>query len=220
MAIRSDTPEACSSHWASPLYWIADAALVGGVALEQVARSAIGAGVRLVQYRDKRPSKRDRYELARVLATMSREGGATFIVNDDIDLVLAVDADGVHLGQEDFPVGTARRVLGETKLIGCSAHTIDLARAAEGEGADYLGVGPVFPSTTKMTRPALGCIVLGEICAAVRVPVYAIGGITVERCGQVMAAGAAGVAVASALSAREIRTETQRFLAVLQPVRR
>jgi len=216
MAVRSDTADKRSSLLISPLYWIADVALVGETALEEVARSAIGAGLRLLQYRDKRPSKRDRYELARTLAALCHGAGATFVVNDDIDLAFAVDASGVHLGQDDFPVGMARQVLGESKLIGCSAHTVDLARAAAAEGADYLGAGPVFLSATKMARPALGCAVLGEICAAVRVPVYGIGGITVERCRQVMAAGASGVAVASALSPGKIQAETRRFLEALR----
>lgn len=199
----------------SPLYWIADPSLVGGRSLIELAREGLAAGLRVFQYRDKTPSPRARYDAAVVLAGLSREHGATFIVNDDIDLALAVEADGVHLGQEDFPIAEARKILGATMVIGCSAHTVEQANAAEADGADYLGVGPIYPSTTKMARPPLGCARLSEICAAVTIPVYAVGGITVERCRDVLAAGAKGVAVASGLLQPDIRTQTQAFLAAL-----
>jgi thiamine-phosphate pyrophosphorylase len=120
----------------------------------------------------------------------------------------------VHLGQGDFPVAEARRILGRTMIIGCSAHTLDQAKAAEADGADYLGVGPIYESTTKMARAPLGCGTLREICAEVDIPVYAIGGIRVERCGEVLAAGAAGVAVASGLLP-SIGVQTAAFLRAL-----
>ncbi len=200
----------------SPLYWIADASLAGGRPLDVLAREALAAGLRVFQYRDKTLSSRERYPVAMALAAAAREAGATFLINDDIDMALAVEADGVHLGQEDFPVATARKmILGTTTIIGCSVHTIDQAKAAEADGADYLGVGPIYPSATKMARPPLGCGPLREICAAVRIPVYAIGGITVERCGEVLAAGARGVAVASGLLAPDVATQTKAYLAAL-----
>jgi thiamine-phosphate pyrophosphorylase len=198
-----------------PLYWIADASLAGGRPLDVLAREALAAGLRVFQYRDKALSSRERYPVVLALAAAAREAGATFLINDDIDMALAVEADGVHLGQEDFPVATARKILGTKMIIGCSAHTIDQAKVAEADGADYLGVGPIFPSSTKMARPPLGCGPLREICAAVRIPVYAIGGITVECCQEVLAAGAKGVAVASGLLTPGIGLQTKAFLAAL-----
>ena len=199
----------------SPLYWIADASLAGGRPLDVLAREALAAGLRVLQYRDKALSSRERYPVAMALAAAAREAGATFLINDDIDMALAVEADGVHLGQEDFPVATARKIVGTTMIIGCSAHTVDQAKAAEAEGADYLGVGPIYPSATKMARPPLGCGLLREICTAVRIPVYAIGGISVERCQKVLAAGAKGVAVASGLLTPGIGLQTKAFLTAL-----
>ncbi|MFZ5862268.1 MAG: thiamine phosphate synthase [Nitrospirota bacterium] len=199
----------------SPLYWIADASLVGDRPLVELAESAIAAGLRVVQYRDKTRSQRDRYPIALTLADVARRTGSTLLINDDIDLALAVEAHGVHLGQDDFPVAEARRILGRNMLIGCSAHTIEQAVAAEADGADYLGVGPIYESTTKMARAPLGCDQLRDICRAVTIPVYAIGGITVERCGDVLAAGARGVAVASGLLPR-IDEQSAAFLKALE----
>lgn len=201
--------------FSSPLYWIADASLVGDRSLVELAEAAIGSGLRAFQYRDKTRSPREQYPIALALADLARRTGSSFVINDDIDLALVVEAHGVHLGQEDFPVAEARRILGRKMLIGCSVHTIDQAVAAEADGADYLGVGPIYPSTTKMARPPLGCEKLREVCRAVRVPVYAIGGITVERCTEVLAAGAQGAAVASGLLAPDIGTQTKAFLEAL-----
>lgn len=203
----------------SPLYWIADASLAGGRPLVELAREAIAACLQVFQYREKALPHKDQYPIALALADLARATGTTFIVNDDIDLALVVRAHGVHLGQEDFPVKDARRILGAKMLIGCSAHTLDQAKAAEADGADYLGVGPIYESTTKMARAALGCEKLGEICGAVRIPVYAIGGITVERCAEVLAAGARGVAVASGLLKPSIGAQTKAFLAALNAVK-
>ncbi|MEW6682205.1 MAG: thiamine phosphate synthase [Nitrospirota bacterium] len=199
----------------SPLYWIADASLAGGRPLVDLAQEAIAAGLQVYQYREKTLSHKDQYPIALALADLARATGTTFVVNDGIDLALVVKAHGVHLGQEDFPVKDARRILGTKMLIGCSAHTFDQAKAAEADGADYLGVGPIYESTTKMARAPLGCEKLREICEAVRIPVYAIGGVTVERCREVLAAGAKGVAVASGLLQPSIGKQTKAFLRAL-----
>jgi thiamine-phosphate pyrophosphorylase len=202
--------------FSSPLYWIADVSLAGGRPLVELAEAAIGAGLRVYQYRDKTHSHRDQYPIALALADLARRSDSTFVINDDIDLALVVEAHGVHLGQGDFPVAEARRILGPTMLIGCSAHTIDQAKAAEADGADYLGVGPIYDSTTKMARAPLGCDQLRDICRAVTIPVYAIGGITVERCADVLSTGATGVAVASGLLQPNIGAQTGAFQAALR----
>jgi thiamine-phosphate pyrophosphorylase len=202
--------------FSTPLYWVADAGLAGGRPLIDLAREAVAAGLQVFQYREKTLSSRDKYPIALALAALAREGGVTFIVNDDIDLALAVEAQGVHLGQDDFPLKDARRILGTQMLIGCSAHTFDQAKAAESDGADYLGVGPIYESTTKMARAPLGCETLREICEAVHIPVFGIGGITVERCSEVLAAGAQGVAVASGLLQPGIGAKTRMFLKALR----
>jgi thiamine-phosphate pyrophosphorylase len=209
-------PGQASSVFSSPLYWIADASLAGGRPLIDLAREAIAAGLQVFQYREKTLSHKDQYPIALALAELARQTGTTFIVNDDIDLALVVEAHGVHLGQEDFPVKDARRILGKKMLIGCSAHRRDQAKEAEADGADYLGVGPIYESTTKTARPPLGCDKLREICAAVRIPVYAIGGITVQRCGEVLSAGATGAAVASGLLQPSIAGQTMAFLTALK----
>ncbi len=203
------------SVFPSPLYWIADASLAGGRPLIELASEAIAAGLEVFQYREKTLSPRDQYPIALALADLARQTGTTLIVNDDIDLALVVEAHGVHLGQDDFPVKDARRILGK-RIIGCSAHTLDQAKAAEADGADYLGVGPIYESTTKMARAPLGCGKLREICGAVTIPVYAIGGITVERCQEALAAGAVGVAVASGLLQPSIGAQTKTLLAALK----
>lgn len=205
--------------FSSPLYWVADAGLAGGRPLIDSAREALAAGLQVFQYREKALASRDKYAIASALADLAREGGATFIINDDIDLALAVEAHGVHLGQDDFPFKDARRILGAKMLIGCSVHTVEQANAAESAGADYLGVGPIYQSATKMARAPLGCETLREICQAVRIPVYAIGGIRVERCGEVLAAGATGVAVASGLPLPDIGAQTKTFLAALNAIK-
>lgn len=201
----------------SPLYWIADPDLVGERSLVDLCEEAIAAGLRVVQYRDKHRTQRERYHQALALARTARRAKATLIINDNLDLTMAVEADGVHVGQDDFPVADARRVLGGRAIIGCSAHTVDQAKAAEAEGADYLGVGPVFASTTKMARPPLGLSGLRDVCRSVRIPVYAIGGITPERCPEVLGAGAKGVAVASALLSGPIGARTRAFFTALRP---
>ena len=146
------------------------------------------------------------YEACLRLAVLLRRSDAVFIVNDHADIALAVDADGVHLGQDDLPVEEARRLLGKDRIIGVSTHSADQARAAQAAAADYIGFGPVFTTKTKDAGPLQGLENLSNIRKTVSLPVIAIGGITNENIGGVLGAGADGVAVISAiLSAPDLR---------------
>jgi thiamine-phosphate pyrophosphorylase len=159
----------------------------------------IEAGVKFFQYRDKRGTRRQIYETSLQLVPLARGAGAVFIVNDHADIALAVDADGVHLGQDDLPIIHARRLLGSGKLIGISTHSPDQAKAAEAGGADYIGFGPIFRTSTKDAGPVQGIEKISAIKKTVSVPVIAIGGITLANVGKAVCAGADGVAVISSV---------------------
>jgi len=169
-------------------YFITDTGLSRGGNVNDVRR-ALAAGVRIVQYRAKEASTRAM--LAEALELKRLCQGAIFLVNDRVDVALAVDADGVHLGQDDLPYEIARRLLGPGKIIGITVSTLEEALTAAGQGADYLGVSPIFFTRTKPDAgtPA-GLALLREIRAAVDLPLAAIGGITHENAGEVIAAGA------------------------------
>jgi thiamine-phosphate pyrophosphorylase len=137
------------------------------------------------------------------LREITRKYNAVLIINDDVDIALSVDADGVHLGQDDFPAHIARKILGEDKIIGLSTHSLKQAEEAQGSGADYIAIGPIFRSTTKDVREPLGAEIIKEIRKISRVPVIAIGGINEENIADVIKAGADGAAVISAIISRE-----------------
>ena len=182
-----------------PLYLIADRQACGDRSLLDVVRVAMASGVRWVQYREKLLTRRDRYQEAIRLRRLTREFGAVFIINDELDLAVAVEADGLHLGQEDLPLPVSRRWLGKGRLIGVSTHTVEEARRASVEGADYIAVGPIFATRTKETRPPIGCEAIRRVRAVTGIPLVAIGGITPVNIGETIRAGAAGAAVISAL---------------------
>jgi thiamine-phosphate pyrophosphorylase len=160
---------------------------------------AFAAGVRLFQYRNKSGSRKEVYNVSYELAGMVKRLGGVFIVNDHADIAKAVDADGVHLGQDDLPIEYGRKIIGRNKLIGISTHSVEQAREAEAAGADYIGFGPLFPTTTKDTGPHQGAERLRLLRNAVTLPVLAIGGITPNTLAEAMQAGADGVAVISAV---------------------
>ena len=166
---------------------------------------AIAAGVRFFQYRNKSGTRRAVYEISLRLASLANTSGALFFVNDHADIAAAVDADGVHLGQDDLPIEHARKLLGKKKIIGISTHGREQAAVAEIAGADYIGFGPIFPTTTKDAGQVQGCAGITLIRQAVSIPIIAIGGITLENVQDVIRAGADGVAVIAAiLSAPDI----------------
>ena len=168
----------------------------------------------IFQYRNKTSSMKEAYEEALPLRNLAAELGVLFIVNDRCDLALAVGADGVHLGQGDLPPDLARKVMGPDKLIGISTHNPAQVRAASAGKPDYLGFGPIFKPGSKQDHdPVVGIEGLRAIRGRTSLPVFAIGGITVENVGEVMRAGANGVAVISAiLKAPDIKRALSDFL--------
>lgn len=177
---------------------------------------AISAGVRFFQYRDKLRSRRAIYDTALSLAQIAHRAGALLIVNDHADIAAAVAADGVHLGQDDLPIEQARKVLGKDKIIGISTHSIEQAREAERSGADYIGFGPIFMTSTKNAGATQGVGNLAVIKRAVTIPVIAIGGINHANVGEVIRAGADGVAVISAiLRADDITSAVEEMVRII-----
>jgi thiamine-phosphate pyrophosphorylase len=166
----------------------------------ELAEMAIAGGADTIQFRDKTSASGAAIETAKVMRAMCRRAGVTFIVNDRLDIALASDADGVHLGRRDLPIEAARHILGPSRLIGGSASTLDEARDVERNGADYVGFGHVFPTVSKQKPGAArGPEALRAICDAVGIPVIAIGGIDAGRLEEVMETGAWGIAVIGAV---------------------
>lgn len=178
---------------------------------------ALSAGVRSFQYRNKRGARKTIYEISLQLARSAREAGAQFIVNDHVDIAAAVDADGVHLGQDDLPVECARKLLNKGKIIGISTHSLEQAQAAQAAGADYIGFGSVFGTSTKAVDVVQGVAKLAMIKKSVSIPVIAIGGIDHANIRDVMRTGADGAAVISAvLSAADIKLAAGEMLRIIQ----
>lgn len=165
----------------------------------QAMTAALDAGVRFFQYRAKHQPRRQAYEECLVLSRIARNAGALFIVNDYADIAVAAGADGVHLGQDDMPLADARRITGSALAIGISTHSREQALIAERSGADYIGFGPIFKTATKDAGKTQGIEALAMVKQAVSIPVIAIGGITAGNVKIVLAAGAAGAAVISAI---------------------
>lgn len=195
------------------LYVVTDRGLSRGRSEEEVVRAAVAGGATAIQLRGKDWSGRDLVAVGRKLRAITREAGVLFFVNDRVDVALAVEADGAHLGQEDLPLPDARRIMGPEPLIGITVQDEHQAREAEAGGADYLGTSAVFPTTTKVSDvPPLGLEVLEAIARAVRIPVVAIGGIGPHNAAEAVRRGAAGVAVVSAVVAAEDVTRAAREL--------
>lgn len=171
-----------------------------------VAKEAVEAGVDIIQYREKVLSKDDTLAIAEKLRKLTKDAGVTFIINDDPSLALDVDADGVHLGQEDIPVNSARKILDKDKIIGISTHNIEEVTEAKKLDVDYIAFGPVFQSPTKMVTSPHGIEGLKQIRASIAIPLIAIGGINHENASAVINTGADGIAIISAiLSANDIK---------------
>jgi thiamine-phosphate pyrophosphorylase len=192
---------------------ITDATLVPGRDHVAVAEAALTGGADMIQLRDKAPDLRRLLTQARRIRALCAARGALFIVNDRLDLALAAEADGAHVGQEDLPADAARRLLGPDRILGVSTHDLGQAVAAVSAGADYIGFGPMFGTRTKETGYApRGTAMLGEVCRAVAVPILAIGGITLATVAEVIAAGATAAAVISAIAgAPDMAAATRAF---------
>lgn len=188
------------------VYVITDSRLSLGRDNVEVVRQAIAGGARIVQLRDKQASARELVNMGLTIREITRNAGVLFIVNDRLDVTQVVDADGVHLGQDDIPAELARKILGPDRIIGVTVETPDEAAAAEKAGATYVGTGPVFATATKADAgKPYGVELIPRIKRATRLPVVAIGGINADNVAEVAKAGADGVAVASAVvSARDI----------------
>jgi thiamine-phosphate pyrophosphorylase len=183
------------------LYLVTSPVSEAGGSLEAMVEAAVRAGVRLVQYRAKEADDALRFRQARALRQICARQGALFLVNDRVDLALAVEADGVHLGQGDLPPAVARRLLGPERLIGRSTHSLEQLRQAVSDGCDYVGVGPVYATPTKPGRAAVGLDYVRQAAAESPIPFFAIGGIDEGSLPPVLAAGARGVAVVRAITA-------------------
>jgi thiamine-phosphate pyrophosphorylase len=201
-------------HSLSGLYIILDPSVCPERPLIEVLTAAAEAGAILFQYRNKSAAMKDAYTEALVLRQAAAKAGVLFIVNDRCDLALAVDADGVHLGQKDLPLDLARKVMGTDKLIGISTHNSDQVREATAGKPDYLGFGPIFKPGSKQDHdPVVGLEGLHAMRKLTSLPVFAIGGIQIDQVGEVMRAGAQGVAVVSAiLKAPDINHAVNAFL--------
>jgi thiamine-phosphate pyrophosphorylase len=187
------------SHW--KLYVIVDRAAAGSRDIAEIAAAAIRGGADVLQLRDKAASARRLLEGARRLLPLTREAGIPLIINDRPDVAEAAGADGVHLGQDDVPVETARALLGPGALIGKSTHSLDQALAADQEDVDYLGLGPIFSTPTKPEYGSIGPALIRQVLARVRKPVVCIGGIDRTTLELVLRAGATRVAVVRAVCA-------------------
>lgn len=204
----------------SGLYVIIDTEALKGRRHVEVARQAIQGGARVMQLRDKLLSKKELLPIAQELKDLCAENGVLFIINDYLDLAIAVEADGLHVGQEDLPVKIARRLLPMEKILGGSARTVEQARAVQSEGADYIGVGSMYPTSSKETAVVVGPERLRQIKEAVALPVVAIGGINADNVAEVLAAGADAVAVISAvLGAEDVAKACQQMVTKIEAQR-
>ena len=183
--------------------------------LEKV-EMACRSGITIIQLREKNLTTNQYYQLAKQVKEITDAYQVPFIIDDRLDICLAVDAAGLHIGDDELPVSVARKVLGPEKILGVTAKTVKRALEAETSGADYLGTGAIFPTTTKENAPITLISTLKTICQTVAIPVVAIGGLTSENIDQLIGTGIAGVAVVRDLmQAEDIEAKTQAFLTKL-----
>ena len=194
------------------LYAITDRHWLNGRSLKEVVKESLDGGVTFLQLRDKNSDDETFLQEAAELQELCRDYKVPLIINDNVEIALKMNADGVHVGQSDMEAGDVRRRLGEGKIIGVSAQPVEQALLAEKHGADYLGVGAVFHTGTKKDASDVSGQTLKDICAAVHIPVVAIGGITAENMKHLAGSGICGVAVVSAIFAEDDIEEAARRL--------
>ncbi|OFX74980.1 MAG: thiamine-phosphate diphosphorylase, partial [Bacteroidetes bacterium GWC1_47_7] len=204
------------------LYLVTDRSLSGGRELEYIVGEAVSGGVTMVQLREKHCSSREFYRLAVQLKRCLAPWRVPLIINDRLDIALACDADGLHLGQSDLPCGIARKILGKNKIIGLSVENVMDVTEANREEVDYIGISPVFSTPTKIdTAPELGLEGIREIASMARCPSVAIGGINIRNAQSVLAAGADGISVVSAImSAPDPRLAASELIQVVNQSRK
>ena len=199
------------------LYAVTDRAWLKGETLESQVEKALKGGATFVQLREKELDEAEFLEEAKKLKMLCRKYQVPFVINDNVEIALAVDADGVHVGQSDMEAGDVRAKLGPDKIIGVSAQTVEQAVLAEKHGADYLGVGAVFPTSSKDDATEVPFETLKAICEAVSIPVIAIGGITKENVKELAGSGICGIAVISAIyGQKEIRKASEELKAATE----
>jgi len=180
------------------------------------AKAAVKAGVKIIQYREKEKSTKEMIEEAKKIKYICDENNVIFLINDRVDVALAVDADGVHLGTEDMPYNTARKLLKE-KIIGLTVHNIEEASEAEKAGADYVGISPIFETKTKLDAgPAAGLQLIKDVKRKINIPFVAIGGINLENLKSVLEAGAKSVVAISAIVTKnDVEGECKKFIKIM-----
>ena len=197
------------------LYAVTDRAWIGTQTLYQQVEAALKGGATCVQLREKELDEAAFLQEAKELCALGRRYGVPFIVNDNVDVAQACGADGVHVGQEDMKAGEVRRRVGEDMILGVSVHTVEEARRAVRDGADYLGLGAVFPTSTKTDADQMSNETLRDICGAVEIPVVAIGGLNRDNILRLSGSGVDGVALVSAIFSVEDIEGTCRELRAL-----
>lgn len=201
-------------------YLVTDSGLSKKGTLSDV-QEAVESGCRIVQYREKNKSTKEMvFEASEIKRICS--GRAIFLVNDRIDVALAVDADGVHIGQDDMPIEKARKLLGEDKIIGLSVRNREEAIQAEKSGADYIGLGPIFDTATKKDAgEGIGPLKIKEVKAAIKLPIVAIGGINKENCESVVQNGADSlVAISAVVCSEDVKREIKYFIDTIQRIKK
>lgn len=185
------------------LYAVTDRSWLGDSSPYDQVESAIEGGATFIQLREKNLDEADFLSEAKEIQKLCREYKVPFVINDNVEIAAQIDADGVHVGQSDMEAGDVRKRLGPDKIIGVSAQTVEQALKAQEHGADYLGVGAVFPTGSKADATEVSHQTLKEICEAVDIPVIAIGGITKENVSELKESGICGIAVISAIFAQK-----------------
>lgn len=202
------------------LYAVTDRSWLGGRTLYQDVEAAIKGGATFIQLREKNLDEAHFLEEAKEIKELCKKYQVPFVINDNVDIALAMDADGVHVGQSDMEAGAVREKLGPDKIIGVSAQTVEQALLAEQKGADYLGVGAVFPTGSKDDAVEVSHETLKAICEAVKIPVIAIGGISTGNVMELSGSGICGIAVISTIfakpdieaAAKELKEQTEKML--------
>lgn len=201
------------------LYAVTDRSWLNGETLYQQVEKTLRGGATFIQLREKNLDEEHFLEEAKEIQKLCQQYQVPFVINDNIDIALAIDADGVHVGQSDMEAGDVREKLGPDKIIGVSAHTVEQAVLAEQRGADYLGVGAVFSTSSKDDAQSVSHKTLKAICEAVQIPVIAIGGITKENVSQISGSGICGIAVISAIFAQpDIQAATEELKARIRKI--